>query len=78
MCVILFSPIRDIDSTYMCKLCLPKLDGWVEAWPCRAMADAMYAVQKMKSFGTQAVYGHELWELLSDGSFCPQLGKLMR
>ena len=47
-------------------------------WPYRAMANATHAVQNMKSFATQAIYGQELRELLSDGSFCPQLGKLMQ
>ena len=55
--------------------------GWLSggvAVPCRVMADATHAVRNMKSFATQAIYGQELRELLSDGSFCPQLRKLMR
>ena len=34
------------------------------------MADAMHAVQNMKSFATQAIYGQESWE------FLPPIGKV--
>ena len=66
----------DVDSTYMCELCLPTLDGWVEVWPCRAMADTTHAMQNMKSFATQAVYGQGVTGVSKWREFLPLIGKV--